>query len=513
MTQARSADATVETVSGKVRGVPTDRYVEFRGVQFGDDVSGEHRFRAARPPQPWSAVRDASSWPPAMPQPVEDYGAARGTERTAEEHLFHAMTELGYNEHQSEDGLYLNLWTPAPDEGRRPVMVWLHGGGFAMGAPTRAREHGGNLSANQDVVVVAPGHRLGPLGFLWLAGLSTEYDSNVGMTDIVLALEWVRDNIAAFGGDPDNVTVFGESSGSIKVQMLLAMPAARGLFHKAICQSGACSNFGPRVFPMTATDALARTERAIGALGLDATTLDRLTTISPAELDDAMTAAVGRGGLWIGPVVDGETLPLSPPEAVATGRAAEVPLIIGSSLHEARFHVRTGILPHGDEHLAAMAGDAGPDLVARYRATTDPADPLEVPQRFLADGAYRIPSIRFAEAKAAASPPVYMYQFAWENPVYPDIGAAHCMDTPFVFENTDAFEVTRPPSAARLAATVSATWAAFARTGDPNHPGLDVKWARYDTTDRVTMVFGDQIRCVDDPGSADRVAWERYSPR
>ncbi len=478
------------TTSGPVGGIRAEGVLEFRGIPFAGPIGGAARFRAATPPPPWTTTYPAVTWPRMAPQPWGDMSRELAT--------YHGLL-FGepYETSATEDGLYLNLWTPAADDARRPVMVWLHGGGFFFGQPTRRRENGRMLSAAEDVVVVAPSHRLGLLGYLdtreTLGG-----DANVGLRDIILALHWVRDNIAAFGGDPDNVTIFGESGGGMKVAALLAVPSAAGLFHKAVCQShvmplpGVPGGLGTRA-------SRAVLDAVLDVVGDPRTLLDR----PAAEL--ALIAPPAHLG-WQ-PVLDDETLPIPVADALAAGASAEVPLLLGTNADEARV-LHHGRMPSTTAELAGVLPAPAP--VVRHYVGDAPAGTglfHRAAERALTDGEVRIPAIGFAGLKASAgAASVFMYVLRWRNPARPDIGAGHGVETPMVFGTVDAVPALRDePSAYVLSAGMRAAWAAFARDGVPTVGGLP--WPAYTVSRRDTVIWDVPPSVESDPGGDDRRAW------
>jgi para-nitrobenzyl esterase len=365
------------------------------------------------------------------------------------------------------------------------VLVWLHGGGFWFGQPTRPRENGRRLSATEDVVVVAPSHRLGLLGYLDTRELFGG-DANVGMTDIVLALRWVRDNIAAFGGDPGNVTLFGESGGGMKIATLLAMPGAAGLFHRGICQSG--------VMPLPgAPGGLDRDQAGeIVAEVLAAVGDKRALLEAPAaELARLPVPALG----WQ-PILDDETLPVPVPEALAAGASATTPLMAGSNAAEMRVLTRGPDRPATLEELAARLGGDG-DMARHY--VEHGADFASAAEQALTDHVFRHPTTRFAEIRATAGgAPVYVYLLRWHNPARPDVGAGHGVETSLVFGNLDAVPALRDePSAAAMGAAMRSAWASFARTGVPTAAGEP--WPAFTVDGRATLIWDLPPVVVSDP--------------
>ncbi|MFN4088927.1 MAG: carboxylesterase/lipase family protein, partial [Alphaproteobacteria bacterium] len=393
---------------------------------------------------------------------------------------------------ETEDCLTLHLWTPGLGNGldgaKRPVMIWLHGGAFSYGSANVPRFDGTNLAARQDVVVVAVNHRLNVFGHLHLADIGGErfaHSGNAGVLDLIAALDWVREHAARFGGDPGNVTLFGQSGGGGKISTLLAMPAARGLFHRAIVQSGATIRVAERA------RATMMAEAVLKQLGIGRHDLDRLQAVPLAQLKAAIAPAERTlpPSPWplldrypLGPVVDGADLPRHPfdPDAPATG--AGVPLMIGDTKDEMAIFLagddpvwfRTLTEADLRERVRAVAGEAADDLLARYGERHPGMSPAERLIAILTDSHFRVRSLMLAERKAAQAAPVWLYSLDWETAAHEGrLKSPHSVDTPLVFDTVDRCgPSTEGPAAAALAGTLSATWAAFARTGDPNGPAL-----------------------------------------
>ena len=477
-------DVLVSTSAGSLRGTTADGVAVFKGVPYAAPPVGDLRFRPPAPVEAWDGTRDAAAYGPSCPQPRQRPAGWSQEDR------------------ESEDCLYLTVWTPdATPARRRPVLVWIHGGGYAIGSGSWPLYDGAALARRGDVVVVTVNHRLGPLGYLHLDGLveGPEFaaSGNNGMLDLVAVLEWVRDEIGAFGGDPGNVTIFGESGGGAKVSVLLAMPAARGLFHRAAIQSGP----GLRVTKPTRATELAR--KLLDELGAaeDPSILWSL----PADRFVEAGAVVGRMGF--SPVLDGTVIPTQPGDALAAGTAADVPLIVGCNRDES-----AGTLPKElDEtglraRLAAYGEDHVDEILAVYRRLFPESSEIDLLSFVLTDSRMRYGSIRLAElrVKGAASP-VFQYFFTYE------LGgrAGHGYEIAFVFDNLGHASATRKT----LADKMSEAWLAFARDGDPGHSGLP-KWPAFSLPGRSTMLFGrDGGVVVDDPSGPARELWDRLLTR
>lgn len=504
----RSVSPVVETTAGRIRGMVQGKVYSFKGVPYGASTEGTRRFLPPVKPTPWTGVRDAF-----------EFGLRAPQEQAP---LVPEMGLMDPREPMGEDCLCLNVWTTGLNgNGKRPVMVWMHGGGYAAGSGGWDVWDGMNLAAKHDVVVVTVNHRLNIFGFLYLADLGVEKyatASNVGIVDLIAALEWVRDNIAAFGGDPVNVTIFGQSGGANKVTTLLGMPAAKGLFHRAIVQSGTGGTGISRGDAMESASAL------LSRLGLRPNQLDELQTMTTRQVL-ALTAAGGggRGGanqvpLRLVPVVDGRTLPAGSFNPAAPEVSADVPLLIGYNETETTFFfAQTYYDPLDDAALRASVkqslrtDDAAADhVIAVYRKSRPSASSLDISFIVASEAsALATGGNLMAERKAAVGKaPVYKYYFQWYSPVREGkLRAMHCMELPFVFETVEAARplVGTGKNQSVLADRMSTAWAAFARTGNPNHRGLP-SWAPFDATRRATMVFNNECRAVDDPYREERMA-------
>jgi para-nitrobenzyl esterase len=496
-----SAGPVVETATGKLRGRTQGKSHSFKGIPYGAPTDLSGRFLPPAKPQPWSGLRDAFEFGPASPQIPSNL--------IPEAMALQPKTDAS----GTEDCLHLNVWTPGTGRGKRPVMVWLHGGGFSAGSSNWPLYDGANLAAKQDVVVVTVTHRLNVFGYLYLADLGGEkfaQASNIGMLDIVRALEWVRDNIFVFGGDPGNVTVFGQSGGGGKVSALLGMPVAKGLFHRAVAQSGSLIKGVPRDRATEGGHAL------MAALSLKPGRLDELQTLPAAKLLQGMRAA---RGLQLSPVTEGKTLPRDPFDPTATDISATVPLIIGSTETEVTWNVNTNYDPLDDAALRRRVmedlktDEASADtLIATYKRGRPKASNLDLYLILSTDVSnFRTGTDTIAERKAALGrAPVYKYYFQWYSPVREGKPRAfHTIDIPFVFENVDIAQAMtgNGPERYALADKVSGAWAAFARSGNPNHKGIP-RWAPFEANQRATMIFNTECRAVNDPYREERLARE-----
>jgi para-nitrobenzyl esterase len=409
-----------------------------------------------------------------------------------------------------EDCLVLNVWTPGTTAGRkRPIMVWLHGGGFTSGSGGFTCYSGQELARKHDVVVVTVNHRLTVFGYLYFAGIGGEkfaQSSNVGMLDIVSALEWVRDNAAAIGGDATNVTIFGQSGGGAKVSVLMAMPSAKGLFHRAIVQSGA----DVKGVPVDVANKSA--EMFLSRLNLKPDQVGELQKLSMDQLLAAIPPGGGPGspGLALAPVVDGKTLHSDPFDPTAPAISADIPLMIGTTETEVTFFPNQVLDPIDDASLhsrvkqtLAKASDAQVDqVIAAYRKGRPGVANTDLYLALASDATFRAVVLLEAERKAAqAKAAVYQYYFTWKSPV--DDGklrSFHTIEIPFAFDLVDmAKSMTGSgPERQALADKVSRAWVAFARSGNPNHEGLP-HWAPFDNSKRATMFFDNECKVVNDP--------------
>ena len=489
--------ATVDTTAGKIRGVQLGKVHAFKGVPYGASTAPPNRFMPPRKPQPWNNVRDASALGTRSPQLLTEFHGFVPPE----------VEVMDRDEPMGEDCLMLNVWTPGVGaSGKRPVMVWLHGGGYTSGSGGFICYDGAQLAGKHDVVVVTVNHRLSVFGYLYLAGLGGERyadASNVGNLDIVAALEWVRDNIAAFGGDPANVTLWGQSGGGGKVSCLMAMPRAKGLFHKAIVQSGAAL----RGTPVAAANQ--STEEFLKRVSLTAKDVDKLQSLSMDQVLATTEPAKGRP-LNPSPVVDGRSMPADPFDPVAPAQSADIPLLIGTTETEVTFFpnqildpIDNAKLHESVKQLVRKASDAQVDqLIAAYRAGRPRDSNTDLYLIIASDAGFRAGVLTEADRKAQqARAAVYQYYFTWRSPVREGkLRSFHTVEIPFVFDNVDAAQSMTGKGQDRyaLATRMSTAWAAFARTGNPNHPGLP-KWGTFDTKQRATMIFDAECKAVNDP--------------
>jgi para-nitrobenzyl esterase len=502
-TDAHSTPSTigpdVHASAGSVRGRWEAGVAVFLGIPFAEPPVGVLRFAVPRRAQHWDGVRDAVSYGPPPPQ-----AAAFGMER---------VTAAA----RSDDWLTINVWSPdpGPDAGL-PVMVWIHGGAYAIGMSSLPEYDGGRLAREGGVVVVTFNYRVGIEGFGQIEGAS----ANRGLLDQIAALEWVRDNISAFGGDPGRVTIFGESAGGGSVAALLAMPRAAGLFGRVVAQSAQGTFFSAELAADIATACAAE-------LGLRPTAAE-LATVAPARLSaagDAIGATMGRRlqrwgpaayrSIPFSPVVDTDSLPTTPWQALTDGAGRDIELLVGHTRHEHRlFSALDGLLGQVTEAQAATALGIlapDPDGARRYREGFPAAGPDELHELVNSDWAFRMPTLHLAEAQTAAGGRAHVYVLTWPAPGMGGIlGACHGLDVPLVFGNLDrgqpALLIGDGPNveAEALSARMRAGWAAFAADGDPG-------WVAYDSGQRLVQIFDTRPRIAPYPEEASRLIWQDHA--
>lgn len=527
----------VETTYGRIRGLRMNGLQTFRGIPYGGPVSGAHRFKAAPPLQPWTGVRDAlKGGAPSLQTPLRPY--------------------FGISEAlPAEDCLFLNVWTPAADGQKRPVMFYSHGGGFSQGSGSAPYQDGGTLARTWNVVVVETNHRLGLMGFLYLGDLAGEEyatSGNQGLLDICDGLKWVHQNIGRFGGDPDNVMIFGESGGGAKTSCLYAMPAAAPYFNKASIESG------PGVRMMPRDMATETTMMVLKELGLGKTDWQKLLEVPGDKLLDIqvalgrhpggpLTMSGGRKGIGgggrpggFGPVVDGAILPHHPFDPEAPAISKDKPLMVGYNRDETIFFFmeshNTDVFNLTDgslkERLQKEFGDHADEVFSVYRKSRPEASPTDLYIAISTAGMIGFGSVTIAERKFAQhGAPVYSYIFTYESQrlvpgTQHKVGAAHALEIAYKFDLIQPSErapagdpaqtATRTmmdtgPASVKTAENMSQMWSTFARTGEPGAKGQP-DWPAYDTTRRATMMINAECKVVDDPFSLERDLWERMEP-
>ena len=498
VSELSGVEPEVRVAAGVLRGGREPGLAVFRGIPFAEPPVGALRFAAPRPVRSWDGVREARSYGPPPPQ-AGMFG----------------MDTLSQDA-PGDDWLTINVWSPASDPGAGlPVMVWIQGGGYVIGMSGLPEYDGGRLARDGGVVVVTFNYRVGIEGFAQIEGAP----ANRGLLDQVAALEWVRDNIRAFGGDPERVTVFGESAGGGSVAALLAMPRAAGLFHRAVAQSV------PGTF-FTAELAADVTAACAAELGLKPTVPD-LSTMAPVRLAAAGDAVAAKIGQWAGrwgrpahrsipfsPIIDGDVLPVTPWQALADGAARDIELLVGHTRDEQRlFTAIEGLLGQVTPEQAETALEVfapGPDGARRYRDGFPGAGPDELYELVHSDWLFRMPSLHLAEAQARAGGRAYLFELTWSAPgMGGAFGACHGLDVPLVFGNLSsgqpAMLIGAAPSAEAeaLSAHMRAAWTAFATHGDPG-------WPAYDTEGRLTQLLDARPTVTAYPEEASRLIWQDH---
>ncbi|MEO8315257.1 MAG: carboxylesterase family protein [Pseudomonadota bacterium] len=485
-----TAGPGVAVRTGALRGATHEGIYSFKGIPYGAPTGGESRFKPPRQPAPWQGTRDALRYGDQCPQ----------------------MPPTGGNDKPdptvkiSEDCLVLNVWTPGLGDGkRRPVMVWLHGGGFVAGSGGAAATDGERLARRGDVVVVTLNHRLNAFGYLYLGGTAgAEFadSGNVGQLDLLLALQWVRDNIAQFGGNPAEVTLFGESGGGSKVGTLMGTPAARGLFQRAILQSGfAITGILPQ-------DATKITDGVLKELGLSRQQVRELQRVPVDKLIDALRTVLGGLPYGLGPVIDGRSVPRHPFTPDAPAQSADIPVMAGYNKDET-----TVLFPPADAftldwaslraHMVTTLPGADVDaFIATLRSQRPAATPSELYFAVTTEQGMGTNARTLATRKSAQQAPVYLYRLEWESPLNGGkLRAHHGLDVALVFDNVQggtAFTGADAIAAQSVADAMSTAWIQFARTGNPNSPG-EAFWPRFDAALQPTMIFNVTSRAVSDP--------------
>ncbi len=495
--------ALVEIKSGKLQGIYEDGLYVFKGIPYAAPPVGLLRWMPPQPVEPWSGTRSAAEFGPICPQdiPPTTIPGRKPSE-----------------EPQSEDCLFLNVWTPAVDNGKRAVMVWIHGGAFVHGSGSTPNNPGRTLPNRGGIVLATINYRLGPFGFLHLKQVTNgkiPSTGNEALLDQIAAFRWVQDNIAVFGGDPDNVTVFGESAGAESIGALLAMPQSKDLFRKAILQSGASKS-------QPVEKAVIAAERYLDKLGLTGKDVEALRSVTPEAFVKAQmeatasgTPGVSAGGL--GPVLDGEVLREVPLDAIERGSAKDITVLAGSNLEEGKlFALMAGpdIQKMDESDMVQRVQQLVPEqyaaeLTEKYRlalAKRDlPVTPYEIYAAIQGDQHFRMPNIRLCEFQEKLGKPSYGYVFTWKSTA-PGFGACHALDVGFIFGNLNEEFHGCGPEAQRLAENMQDAWISFARTGDPSCPGLGT-WPRYGK-DRKMMVLEADSHVETSPYDAERAAWD-----
>jgi para-nitrobenzyl esterase len=486
-----------DTTYGKVQGIQTTGIKEFKGVPYGASTGGRNRFMPPKKPAAWKGVRECLAHGQISPQALTDLRSDYGI-------MIHWDYQPGG---MGEDCLNLNIWTPGlKDNAKRPVLVSFHGGGFTTGSGNAIGYDGAQLARFGDVVVVTVNHRLAAFGYTQLADLGApaefSYAGCAGIMDLAASLEWVRDNIENFGGNPNNVMIFGQSGGGAKTSSMLATPAAKGLFHRAAVQSGSMLKFVPRDRATMGTEALLK------QLEIPKTRIADLQKISWQQLLEAQVAA--GAGVGTGPVLDGKYLTHDPFDPAAPPESAEIPLIVSTTLEDAALSLTNFNLSEAD--LKALIDKRyqthSAEILAMYRKYYPEKSPYLIQAMMLTDAGFRRSAIKQAELKAAQGKgAIYMYQWEWPTPAFGGrYGAVHGLDVSGSFR-----EARDGNDAARVADQLSSSWVAFAKTGDPNNARIP-PWSTFDAKTRATMIFGTPTQLENDPRSEIRTFWEHMPP-
>jgi para-nitrobenzyl esterase len=486
-----------DTTYGKVQGIQTTGIKEFKGVPYGASTGGRNRFMPPKKPAAWKGVRECLAHGQISPQALTDLRSDYGI-------MIHWDYQPGG---MGEDCLNLNIWTPGlKDNAKRPVLVSFHGGGFTTGSGNAIGYDGAQLARFGDVVVVTVNHRLAAFGYTQLADLGApaefSYAGCAGIMDLAASLEWVRDNIENFGGNPNNVMIFGQSGGGAKTSCMLATPAAKGLFHRAAVQSGSMLKFVPRDRATMGTEALLK------QLEIPKTRIADLQKISWQQLLEAQVAA--GAGVGTGPVLDGKYLTHDPFDPAAPPESAEIPLIVSTTLEDAALSLTNFNLSEAD--LKALIDKRyqthSAEILAMYRKYYPEKSPYLIQAMMLTDAGFRRSAIKQAELKAAQGKgAIYMYQWEWPTPAFGGrYGAVHGLDVSGSFR-----EARDGNDAARVADQLSSSWVAFAKTGDPNNARIP-PWSTFDAKTRATMIFGTPTQLENDPRSEIRTFWEHMPP-
>ena len=491
----------VKTKQGLVRGARERAVYAWKGIPYALPPIGKYRFKPPHPPEPWDGIRDAARYG-AVPCQSDGY-------------LISQFGEKSYV--MSEDCLNLNIWSPAADGGKRPVLVWFYGGSYVSGTANAPLYNGASFAERGDLVFVGVNYRLGILGFLHLGEIAGEEyaaSGNNGLLDQIAALEWIRDNIEAFGGDPDRVTIFGESAGAASVATLMAMPKARGLFHRGIMQSGSHKKI------IDVETAAERARWALRQLNIPEKEWERLLLVEAERLVE-LTAAAARQQVEFIPLVDGVSLPEHPLTAYGKGAARDIPVMMGTTLDEMR------LMYVYDPHWADFPDDEAalewfdrrfgpfPDEIKQYYVHLDmPGEPFA--HKLIAMLNYKsfeLPMQQIARRQLAHGAPVWLYRFDWRGTGMNGLlGACHASELPYVFNNLDAPRariLCGDRMDGELALRMHRAWIAFARSGDPNTPDLP-HWPPYDLQTRARMIFDTNSEVRNDPYKEERLLWEAH---
>lgn len=499
-------ETVVETSYGRIEGIKQDNYVSFKGIPYAQPPIGESRFLPPQPVVPWTGIRGAATFGPVSPQSGEAL-KVRGLDRCA------------------EDCLYLNITTPALDDKKRPVLFWIHGGGFTAGAGSAPSLWGAPLTQRGDLLVVTINYRLGVLGYLHLgghAGSTWGAAANAGQLDQIAALQWVSNNIQIFGGDPSNITIFGESAGAVAVSALLTMPKAKGLFKRAIIQSGTANRLQSPESASRIVDVLLK-KLAINPADskkLQMVPFEKLIQLQESAVREAADPKQRLVPSYF-PVEESNSIPTNPLQAVKLGAAAKISIMVGSNRDEQKlFRGLTEIddrklLSIVEKILPARARAQAGAMIKTYRVErakrSERYDNAEIASALQTDARFRMPAIRLLEAQQEHNQQSYGYLFCFQSTTRPAMGACHALEIPFVFGNLDAVGlvndfVGNSANEKKLSANMMDVWISFARTGKPAHAGVG-DWLPYDRKDRATMLFDISSAMAKKPFDRERMAW------
>ncbi|MEH7178018.1 carboxylesterase/lipase family protein [Neobacillus vireti] len=493
----------VETSNGKIEGKMENGITVWKGVPYAKPPIQKLRFKPPEPPAPWNGVYDATQFAPGCPQPKNPFANILGERKELE---------------TSEDCLYLNIWSPAADTKGRPVMVFIHGGGFWFDAGSNPWYDGTSFAQQGDVVLVTINYRLGPLGFLHLAEIGGEeyaYSGNCGLLDQVQALKWIQENIHHFGGDPERVTIFGESAGATSVALLMAMPSAKGLFNQAILQSHAGDFF------TKSKEATEVARKWLEILGIQENELWKLENVPVEELlkvTDTLRVNAAKSAVFQ-PVIDGTLIPMEPLQALQSVASNHLSVLLGTNKDEDR--LRAAVTPGWNsmsdqqiyESIEKTIGQIWSEVSSHYlNREKDEQSLRDSVECAIGDFRFWFPMIKMGERLVEAGASVWMYRFDWPSPVLEgQLGCCHYMEIPFVFHHLnhhDALILTGDsPQREDISLQLHRAWIAFAHSGNPNH-ALIPEWPHYEVNNRPTIVFHEKSKIENDPRRGERLVWE-----